>query len=1574
MHSIKTDVSIQGTTTVQQDMKVQGNAVIDNNITATGDASFTNATFTKVDVGQDISASTIAISGNINVDGDLIGSDNTEATFNKVNTEDISTTKISTTDLTSTGTISSDHIINSNKINTKDLVSTVSVTSNKINTTDLVSTGTITSDTMINSNVINTKDLSSTGSISSQTIQTKDLSSTGTITSDTITNTNGIKTKDVVSTGTITSNVTTASEVHAVNLTSTGTINSDTINNNNSIITKDVSSSGVISSNTIESNVINNTNGINTSSLVSTGVITTNSLNSTESIKTKNITSTGMVSASNITTDQAIITKDLHSSGVINSQVINSTRMINAKDVISTGTLTTKDIQSDTITTTGSITTGNIVSSGTITTAEINVNTINSTDLVISGNIMTVGESSTDAVNTNFLTLGDTLNAAFINNVTWVNTTNGMSLSPVLQKLSNDGTVAGLPMSKIYSEMDNLEVNGSVGPNTVDFEGKYDTSSNSAVFSITAVPAEDYTGEIRILVANEATDTSLIDYKVPNVSMTSGESYEFQFDCPLWSNETDTMHYQVLDSDGIPVKVLSNNGQKPYISLKYRNFDEYQVLTTNDISVIAESLRNLPQNERLDVLSLNNVDQLMNGTFMGSINFGAGVSQFNNAVRNSYWKAETAGVLDGISFNIGDKIVCTRTTGTVTTINSTDYFSIETNINPLATSTVAGTIIPHNGLNVDSQGKVSVSIGTGLAFDNTFNITADVANIDVTKLKNFNTLQKGSFRGILPNTLTALAGSVRGDFWKANASGKIGSQTYNAGDELFCNTDTPSTPTNLNNFTLIPQATAIMVGSTLTSPGIAGNVPSPKAGDNNKAFFGDGTYKSVITPLDVVDTIGSTSGVLPLSANQGTLLNDLIATKASTSDIVDNLSDNSANKPLSANQGRILAGLIANKSNSDDIVDNLNSTSTSVPLSANQGRVLSSNIQLKLNSTDVVDSLLNTSPSKALSANQGYIIGNLLDQKIGTSSIVDNLTSTSGSSVLSANQGYILSSMVGTKLNISDVVDNLIDVSTNKALSAHQGNVLNGLISTKVSTSDIVDNLLSSNSTVPLSAKQGKILQASINTKINTADIVDSLTSTSTVAPLSANQGSVINTALSNKVNISDVTDNLTSISISAPLSANQGRILNNQVQAKLNVSDIIDSVTLTTTNQALSANQGKVLNDKIGTKINTADIVDSLTSTSIIFPLSARQGTVLNTLIGTKVNTSDIIDSLTSTNPNKPLSANQGAVISVILSNKVNISDIVDNLTTVSSSRPLSANQGVILSSQIDTKQSTLISGTNIKSINGTSLLGSGNIVTNVPATTTTSGNITLSGDLSGTATAPVVSRINGISVSGSPVAGHILIANGTNTAIWQPQTAMYNANSTTSGLMSAADKSKLDTFSGTFTGSTSSAAGSIGLVPAPSIADSHNHMLKANGTWGGVNNAARVSCYNTVNKASLLAFGPMTANSAMTVTGNTSLYTGNTTGVSVAVAGLYKVTCTAMITAGLINGGHQFGVGLGAGTSISGAAYRIDALSVNTISNVSFCEIVSVAAGQNICCSYMSSSILNTYQGFTMVVEKLD
>ena len=63
-------------------------------------------------------------------------------------------------------------------------------------------------------------------------------------------------------------------------------------------------------------------------------------------------------------------------------------------------------------------------------------------------------------------------------------------------------------------------------------------------------------------------------------------------------------------------------------------------------------------------------------------------------------------------------------------------------------------------------------------------------------------------------------------------------------------------------------------------------------------------------------------------------------------------------------------------------------------------------------------------------------------------------------------------------------------------------------------------------------------------------------------------------------------------------------------------------------------------------------------------------------------------------------------------IANKVNnIPGVIDNTNSTSTTDALSANMGKVLSGMVNTKQTILESGTNIKTINGISLLGSGNI-----------------------------------------------------------------------------------------------------------------------------------------------------------------------------------------------------------------------------------------------------------------------
>lgn len=51
--------------------------------------------------------------------------------------------------------------------------------------------------------------------------------------------------------------------------------------------------------------------------------------------------------------------------------------------------------------------------------------------------------------------------------------------------------------------------------------------------------------------------------------------------------------------------------------------------------------------------------------------------------------------------------------------------------------------------------------------------------------------------------------------------------------------------------------------------------------------------------------------------------------------------------------------------------------------------------------------------------------------------------------------------------------------------------------------------------------------------------------------------------------------------------------------------------------------------------------------------------------------------------------------------------------------------------------------------------------------------GKIQLAGDLGGTAAAPAVLKINGVTISGTPSTGQAIVATGTTTASWQPITA---------------------------------------------------------------------------------------------------------------------------------------------------------------------------------------------------------
>lgn len=78
-------------------------------------------------------------------------------------------------------------------------------------------------------------------------------------------------------------------------------------------------------------------------------------------------------------------------------------------------------------------------------------------------------------------------------------------------------------------------------------------------------------------------------------------------------------------------------------------------------------------------------------------------------------------------------------------------------------------------------------------------------------------------------------------------------------------------------------------------------------------------------------------------------------------------------------------------------------------------------------------------------------------------------------------------------------------------------------------------------------------------------------------------------------------------------------------------------------------------------------------------------------------------------------------------LAGKVDKTSIVDNLTSTDTDKPLSANQGKVLKDEVNKKQATLVSGTNIKTINGESILGKGDMSIESGSSSATYSNISV-------------------------------------------------------------------------------------------------------------------------------------------------------------------------------------------------------------------------------------------------------
>jgi hypothetical protein len=132
---------------------------------------------------------------------------------------------------------------------------------------------------------------------------------------------------------------------------------------------------------------------------------------------------------------------------------------------------------------------------------------------------------------------------------------------------------------------------------------------------------------------------------------------------------------------------------------------------------------------------------------------------------------------------------------------------ISPSVLPKATTTTLGVMEVGNGLNV-INGIVTPNLGTGLKLDIENKIIPDTSNIDVTTLKNANTLVLGTYAGTFNEsaTLSKFSDAKRGNFWIYNGidNTTVLGITVRVGDQLWCNVNTIGIPSDIiTNFSLV---------------------------------------------------------------------------------------------------------------------------------------------------------------------------------------------------------------------------------------------------------------------------------------------------------------------------------------------------------------------------------------------------------------------------------------------------------------------------------------------------------------------------------------------------------------------------------------------------------------------------------------------------------------------------------------------------------------------------------------------------------------------------------------------------
>ena len=334
--------------------------------------------------------------------------------------------------------------------------------------------------------------------------------------------------------------------------------------------------------------------------------------------------------------------------------------------------------------------------------------------------------------------------------------------------------------------------------------------------------------------------------------------------------------------------------------------------------------------------------------------------------------------------------------------------------------------------------------------------------------------------------------------------------------------------------------------------------------------------------VDVVDDLTTGGTMLPLSAEQGKVLKNLLDTTVNIL-VEDDLTSTSTTNALSANQGRELKGIT--DTNSTDIDTNTSGIATNVTDIATNTSAIATNVtDIATNATNIAT---NTS---AIATNVTDIGNNATNIATNTSGIATNVTD------IATNATNIATNTSAIATNVTDIGNNTSNIATNTSgIATNVTDIATNATNIATNTSAIATNVtdIATNTT-----------NIATNTSAIATNVTDIGTNASTIT--------AINTLGDGKIYLGDVNDAAQEVTLSGDVTMSNAGVTS--IGANKVLSSMIDDGTIVVSDLANDA----VTNVKIATGVDVIKLANgSVTNTELqyIGTLSADAQTQIDNL-----------------------------------------------------------------------------------------------------------------------------------------------------------------------------------------------------------------------------------------------------------------------------------------------------------------------------------------------------------------------